>query len=93
MAPEPDTAALLAQAEKVQQLTREPGWAVLMGLLQNDAEEAKDELVHIDAADTEAIERCQWRVKQFEWFAGVADHVMKLGFEPETMEEEELGYE
>ena len=86
-------AAFEAQADAIQKLTHHPGWAVLMGFLKSDAEEAKEALVDADPGDAVAVEHCQRRVMRYRWFAQTVATVMNSGFEPETLKEDEVSDE
>ena len=95
MAGEPETEAevLRAAAEELLKLKNSTGWAILMAQLAADAEQAKDELVDTAAADTEAVEHCQRRVKRLRWFDETLDILINQGFETENLTEDEAEYE
>lgn len=90
---EPETEALRAAAEELLKLKNSTGWKILMMQLEADAEQAKNELIDINAADVTAIEHCQRQVKRLRWFGETLDILIGQGFETENLEEEEVGYE
>ncbi len=91
--PETEAEALRAAAEELLKLKDSTGWKILMMQLEADAEQAKDELVDIQAADVPAIEICQRRVKRLRWFGETLDILIGQGFETENLEEDEVDYE